>query len=125
MMRFTRRPTVPTPTWGFLLWRNGKGSCVDRCTLPCGPGADSSNVFARAPIEIAVNEATGWLGTPDAANYLGLSTATLYRWIDEGHLPGMGRVIRIKVSDLEAFVVSARIAPGTLSRPRRDLDDVG
>ncbi|HUP75609.1 MAG TPA: helix-turn-helix domain-containing protein [Acidimicrobiales bacterium] len=76
-----------------------------------------------------MKEATGWLGTSDAANYLGLRAATLYRLIDEGRLPAfrMGRVIRIKVSDLEAFIVSARIAPGTLSRPhpRRDLDDVG
>ena len=54
---------------------------------------------------------------------------TLYRLIDEGHLPAykMGRVIRIKVSDLDAFIVGARIAPGTLThlRPPRDLDDVG
>ena len=68
-----------------------------------------------------------WLGTPDAANYLGLSALTLYRLIDEGHLPAykMGRVIRIKVSDLEAYIVSVRIAPGTLSHlyPLRDLDD--
>lgn len=42
-----------------------------------------------------------WLGTPDAAKYLGLAPQTLYRLIDEGRLPAyrMGRVIRIKVSD--------------------------
>ena len=70
-----------------------------------------------------------WLGSPDAAKYLGVSALTLYRLIDAGLLPAyrMGRVIRIKVSDLEAFIASARIEPGTLSHlyPPRDLDDVG
>ena len=68
-----------------------------------------------------------WLGTPDAARYLGLRAPTLYRLIDDGLLPAyrMGRVIRIKVSDLDAFIVGARIEPGTLThlhptaRPRR------
>lgn len=38
----------------------------------------------------------------------------------------MGRVIRIKVSDLDAFIVGARIEPGTLTHlyPPH-LDDVG
>ena len=70
-----------------------------------------------------------WLGSPDAAMYLGLSAPTLYRLIDEGVLPAykMGRVIRIKVSDLDAFIASVRIEPGTLTHlhPVRDLEDVG
>ncbi|HUP72449.1 MAG TPA: helix-turn-helix domain-containing protein [Acidimicrobiales bacterium] len=48
--------------------------------------------------------------------------------MDEGRLPAykMGRVIRIKVSDLDAFIVGARIEPGTLTHlyPPH-LDDVG
>ncbi|HUP72198.1 MAG TPA: helix-turn-helix domain-containing protein [Acidimicrobiales bacterium] len=63
------------------------------------------------------------------AKYLGMRAPTLYRLIDEGHLPAykMGRVIRIKVSDLDAFIVGARIEAGTLTQlhPPRDLDDVG
>ena len=70
-----------------------------------------------------------WLGTPDAAKYLGLGAPTLYRFIDEGLLPAyrMGRVIRIKVSDLDAFIAASRIEPGTLTHlyPPRDLDEVG
>jgi hypothetical protein len=38
-----------------------------------------------------------------------------------------GSLIRIKVSDLDAFIAAARIEPGTLTHlyPVRDLDDVG
>ena len=68
-----------------------------------------------------------WLGTPDAAKYLGLRASTLYRLIDEGLLPAfrMGRVIRIKVSDLDWYIASTRIEPGTLTHlhPVRDPDD--
>jgi excisionase family DNA binding protein len=70
-----------------------------------------------------------WLGTPDAANYLGLRAPTLYRLIDEGLLPAyrMGRVIRIKLSDLDRFIASSRIEPGKLSHLHslRDLDETG
>ena len=70
-----------------------------------------------------------WLVSPDAAKYLGLTATTLYRLIDDGLLPAykMGRVIRIKVSDLETYIASVRIVPGTLTHlhPMRDLDDVG
>ena len=70
-----------------------------------------------------------WLGTPDAAKYLGVRVPTLYRLIDEGLVPAykIGRVIRIQVSDLDAFIKSARIEPGTITHlyPWRDLDDVG
>ena len=63
-----------------------------------------------------------WLGTPDAAKYLGLTTRTLYRLIDVGLLPAykMGRVMRIKVSDLDAFIASSQIEPGSIGHLFRD-----
>ena len=57
-----------------------------------------------------------WLGTAEAARYLGLTSRTLYRLIDEGQLPAykFGRVIRLKQADVDAFVEGSRIAPGSL-----------
>jgi excisionase family DNA binding protein len=57
-----------------------------------------------------------WLSTQDAARRLGVTPRTLYRFIDLGELPGyrLGRVIRLKASDVDAFIESSRIEPGTL-----------
>lgn len=57
-----------------------------------------------------------WLSTADAAKYLGITPRTLYRFIDEGQIPGyrFGRVIRLKQDDVDAFIDSSRITPGTL-----------
>jgi len=57
-----------------------------------------------------------WLSTGEAADYLGITTRTLYTFIDGGSLPGyrFGRVIRLKASDVEAFVETLRIEPGSL-----------
>lgn len=57
-----------------------------------------------------------WLSTGDAASRLGVTTRTLYRFIDEGQLPGyrFGRVIRLKQDEVDAFIESCRIEPGTL-----------
>ena len=61
--------------------------------------------------------ANGWVGTQEAAERLGITLRTLYRFLDEGQIPAykMGRVIRIKEADLDAFVEASRIEPGTLS----------
>lgn len=58
-----------------------------------------------------------WLGTTAAAKYLGITTRTLYRFIDEGQLTAyrFGRVIRMKRGDLDSFITSCRIEPGTIS----------
>jgi excisionase family DNA binding protein len=70
-----------------------------------------------------------WIGTTEAAKYLGLRPPTLYRLIDDGLLPAYkaGRLIRIKVSDLDAFIDACQIEPGTLGHlyTGHDLDDVG
>jgi excisionase family DNA binding protein len=57
-----------------------------------------------------------WLSTAAAAKFLGITPRTLYRFIDEGQIPGyrFGRVIRLKQDDVEAFIEASRITPGTL-----------
>lgn len=57
-----------------------------------------------------------WLGTAEAAGWLGITTRTLYRLIDAGDLEAykFGRVIRLKRADVEAFIERSRIQPGTL-----------
>lgn len=57
-----------------------------------------------------------WLSTAEAARRLGVTTRTLYRFIDEGDLPAykFGRVIRLRESDIDAFIDASRIAPGEL-----------
>ena len=60
--------------------------------------------------------ANGWLGTQEAAERIGVTLRTLYRFVDEGQIPAykMGRVIRLKESDVDDFIDAARIAPGSL-----------
>lgn len=60
---------------------------------------------------------TEWLGTTAAAKRLGITTRTLYRFIDEGFIAAyrMGRVIRVKSQDVDAYIEACRIEPGTIS----------
>lgn len=64
---------------------------------------------------VATDDIT-WLSTEKAARRLGITARTLYRFIDEGQLPGyrFGRVIRLKQSDVDAFIDECRIQPGSL-----------
>lgn len=57
-----------------------------------------------------------WLSTAESARRLGITPRTLYRFIDEGQLPAyrFGRVIRLKESEVDAFIEGCRIQPGTL-----------
>lgn len=57
-----------------------------------------------------------WLSTADAAKSLGITTRTLYRFINQGDLPAyrFGRVIRVKRDDVDQFIEASRIEPGTL-----------
>jgi excisionase family DNA binding protein len=66
--------------------------------------------MATAPEEIV------WMSTQEAARRLGITPRTLYRLVDEGALPAykMGRVFRLKLADVDAFMESSRIQPGTL-----------
>lgn len=58
-----------------------------------------------------------WLSTPAAAERLGITARTLYRFIDEGQVAAykFGRVIRLKQSDVDAYIESCRVEPGTMS----------
>ena len=56
-------------------------------------------------------------GAGDAlARSLGVTLRSLYRFIDEGALTAyrFGRVIRLMEGDLDGFIESRRIEPGTL-----------
>lgn len=68
-----------------------------------------------------------WLSTADAAQRLGITPRTLYRFIDEGQLPAyrFGRVIRLKEEEVDAFIESCRIAPGTLEHLYPDAAEAG
>jgi excisionase family DNA binding protein len=57
-----------------------------------------------------------WLGTQEAARHLGITARTLYRLIDTGEIPAykLGRVLRVKLSDVETFLEGARVKPGDL-----------
>jgi excisionase family DNA binding protein len=57
-----------------------------------------------------------WLSTQEASRRLGITTRTLYRFVDQGDLPAyrMGRVIRLKATDVDSFIEGSRIEPGTL-----------
>ena len=57
-----------------------------------------------------------WMSTKEAAEHLGVTLRSLYRFIDEGSLAAFkfGRVIRLRAADVEQFIESCRIAPGSL-----------
>jgi excisionase family DNA binding protein len=57
-----------------------------------------------------------WMSTKEACERLGVTLRTLYRFIDQGDLPAykMGRVIRLKEEEVDAFIEQTRIAPGSL-----------
>lgn len=57
-----------------------------------------------------------WLSTAAAAKRLGVTPRTLYRFIDADDLPAyrFGRVIRLKQTDVDDYIESCRIPPGSL-----------
>lgn len=69
-----------------------------------------------SPAAAESGDAIRWLSTAEAANRLGITPRTLYRFIDEGQLPAyrFGRVIRLKADEVDTFIESCRIEPGTL-----------
>ena len=52
-----------------------------------------------------------WLGTPAAATYLGLNQRTVYK---------LGRVLRFRRQDLDAYLEASRVQPGELKHLRPD-----
>lgn len=76
------------------------------------PGSDHSEIH--------------WLSTAEAAGRLGITPRTLYRFIDEGQLPAyrFGRVIRLKADEVDRFIETCRIEPGTLEHLYPDSSTV-
>ncbi len=63
-----------------------------------------------------MSEQIRWMSTKEAAEHLGVTLRSLYRFIDEGGLAAFkfGRVIRLKADDVDAFIENCRIPPGSL-----------
>ncbi|MHB8262618.1 MAG: helix-turn-helix domain-containing protein [Acidimicrobiales bacterium] len=57
------------------------------------------------------------MSTKEAADLLGVTLRSLYRFVDDGSLPAykFGRVIRLKGQDVEKFIEACRIEPGQLT----------
>jgi excisionase family DNA binding protein len=66
-----------------------------------------------------------WLSTAGAARRLGITPRTLYRFIDEGDLTAyrFGRVIRLKQDDVDTYIDTCKIQPGTLEHLYPDVVD--
>jgi excisionase family DNA binding protein len=64
----------------------------------------------------SVSQQIRWMSTKEAAEHLGVTLRSLYRFIDEGALAAFkfGRVIRLKADDVDAFIETCRISPGSL-----------
>ncbi len=74
-----------------------------------------------------MSERIRWMGTKEAAELLGVTLRSLYRFIDEGSLPAykFGRVIRLKEADVESFIDACRVAPGSLEHLYPELKGHG
>ena len=74
-----------------------------------------------------MGDQTEWLGTKEASARLGITLRSLYRFIDEGDLAAykFGRVIRVKVEDVNRYIESCRIQPGDLEHLYPPLKSTG
>lgn len=72
-----------------------------------------------------MTEEVNWLSTAAAARRLGITPRTLYRFIDEGDLTAyrFGRVIRLKQDDVDSYIDTCKIEPGTLEHLYPDVAD--
>ena len=58
----------------------------------------------------SITEAPQFLGPTEAARYLRIGRKTVYNWVMRGYFPHhrMGKLIKIRVSDLAAFLEKTR-----------------
>ena len=63
-----------------------------------------------------VDHENPWLGTKEAADHIGVTPRILYRFIDAGDIPAykLGRVLRVRRNDLDAYLETVRVEPGVL-----------
>ncbi len=91
--------------------------------MPDEPEAPDDN---GGTSQVAYEDIT-WLSTLKAADRMGITTRTLYRFIDRGDLPAyrFGRVIRLRLSDVDEFIEQCRVEPGSLEHlyPEARPDD--
>jgi len=86
-------------------------------------------IARRRRYNYVVADDINWMSTAAAAKRLGVTVRTLYRLIDESELPAykFGRVIRLKEQEVDAFIESSRIAPGSLEHlypeAKREMSD--
>jgi len=78
------------------------------------PGSGGFDGTARTGVDSGGHP--DWMSTDEAAHRLGVATKTVYRLIDRGELRAfrIGRVIRLKSGDVEAYEASCEIRPGSL-----------
>ena len=89
--------------------RQGSGS-TETPSMKCSKGCQ--NDYA-APMG---SDETTWLSTKEAARRLGITPRTLYRFVDMGELTAyrLGRVIRLQQTDVDAYIETCKVEPGTL-----------
>lgn len=107
-----------TPTTHWPGWATPGRECLAQVAANDGLGRRGATIGA---VESSATDRPGqpsmdWLSTAEAAARLGVTPRTLYRFIDEGQLPAyrFGRVIRLRVAEVDAFIDLCRIEPGTL-----------
>ena len=83
--------------------------------------------MASLPTDPAESPDAVWLSTQEAARRLGVTARTLYRFIDQGDLTAyrLGRVIRLKLTDVDAFIEASKIEPGSLEHLYPDTNVKG
>ncbi len=59
----------------------------------------------------SISEPADFLGPTEAATYLRIGRKTVYHWIHQGYFPHhrMGKLIKIRRSDLDAFLAKTRV----------------
>ena len=70
------------------------------------------------------------MGVPELAEHLGVGERTVYAFLDRGLIPAdkLGRVIRLKRADVDAFLEANRVEPGSLRHlypPAAEDEDSG
>lgn len=64
----------------------------------------------------SIEDVPQFLGPTEAARYLRIGRKTVYHWIHQGYFPHhrMGKLIKIRVSDLDTFLERTKVTPGVL-----------
>lgn len=85
--------------------------------MGAGEGQDEPRAEVGAtPTPATEQRLPVWMSVQAAANELEVTTRTIYRFINDGKLTAyrIGRVYRIRRSDLDDFLGAAAIQPGDL-----------